>query len=159
MNKPLITEDDYLIAIKDEECAGYENHYLRYLPEKFKTIDFVKRIIDEDIVKGEYYYLFQHFPNEFRDNKELFLKIVNKQPLSLNLASYRLKNDKELVLEALNKSMQAQYYIGKILRDELNLNNIQSMPEIAEYLKRTIVKDELENELLIPKYENKKIKI
>ncbi len=159
MNEILVTEDDYLAAIKDEESPGYENHYLRYLPEKFKTIEFIKRIIDNDIVKGEYYYLFQHFPNEFRDDKELFIKVVNKQPLSLNLASERLKNDKELVLTAINKSMQAQYYIGKILRDELNTNNIKSMPEIAEYLKKTIIRDELECELSKSIYENKKIKI
>jgi len=146
--------------IKNEEYYLQEinisTRRLKDVPKEFRDDKyFLMKAIN--LIKKDWFYLFACVSPEVMYDKELVLKIVEKNPMSVMYISELLKEDKEIALTALKINKDVFYCLGFNLKEELRHKG--SLDDKISYLEKFVLKDKLSENLPIQKISIKKTKI
>jgi len=103
---------------------------LKFAHERFRT---TKDIVYDLVSKYDYYTL-DYVDEAFKDDKELVLTAIEKSGDAIKFSSKRLKNDKELALKALkNGQGDILYYLSDTLKEDRDVVWMASKVGIDSY--------------------------
>lgn len=125
--RKLSKNDKYLIAITEENPNDKELilknmlyciKILDYIDQDlFEDIDFVKKVLSTNGMSLEY------MPQEIQNNKELVIIALNNSAgFALKFASEDLRNDRDVVKEAVKQWKAPIKYASQELQEEFNQN-------------------------------------
>jgi hypothetical protein len=137
---------------KEVVLAAVKKHAdsLRYASEELKyDIDLVDIVINDK--NG--FSAFQYLAAPLRNNYELCLKACENNGGNIEYINEEFKKDKKIVLAALRAAKDTH----RVLLQSLELKNQIGNNDPIEYLEKAILHEEMQNEILINKDENKKI--
>lgn len=86
---------------------------------------------------------------EFHDDKDVALVAVKKRGISLRYCSDRLKNDFDVVSEAINQDIEAINFVSKELKNDSRIHEIgekKSMEDLNKRIKEKEWKDKIKRE-------------
>ena len=86
---------------------------------------------------------------EFHDDKDIALVAVKKRGISLRYCSDRLKNDFDVVSEAINQDIEAINFVSKDLKNDSRIHEIgekKSMEDLNKRIKEKEWKDKIKRE-------------
>ena len=122
--------------------SGHEQAF-HYVPEKWRTD---KELLDILLLKKvTATYSFEHFPAEYKDNREIAIKVLNDDAGCFQYLSDRLRDDKELAILSVQKRGIYLEYASERLRDDKDVIMIalkedtwSSLRSVSERLKNDI---------------------
>lgn len=129
------------IEILKLAVRGHEQAF-GYIPEKWRSN---KELIDIVLSGKVNSSSFEHFPAEYKDNREIAIKVLNDDAGCFQYLSVRLRDDKELALIATSKSGSALRYMSVSMLDDKDVvlraladDGWRSIDKVSERLKNDI---------------------
>ncbi len=143
-------EEYYLNAIKNSAKL------LKNVPKDLRNNkDFL--IKATEVIEKDWFYLFATIDPEIINDKELILKIVAKNPMSLMYIPELMKEDTEIALTALKANKDVFYCIGFNLKEELS--DKKSIDDKINHLEKIVLNKKLSENLVIQQITVKRAKL
>lgn len=152
MRTELKTEKEYLNVLKNEP-SKFKNFPLDLKSNK----EFILKAID--VVSTYYCHYLTYMSESLRDDKDVMLKLIEKDYEALEYASVRLMKDKDIAIAHLKQSNGSFDYLHYELVNELNYHKIKEKSDAIKYFEAAILKESLEKDLSANSEKVKKPKI
>lgn len=135
-----LTEADYLQTLSED------NFFFDKMPQELKdNKEFLLKALD-NIKFGNSVSMWR-ISEQLRADKEVILKMIDKYPQSIRLASDDLRKDKEVALAAYKKSHESLAYFHSSLIDEIDDMGFENLSQITKYLEASVLEDALQKDL------------
>jgi hypothetical protein len=123
-----------------------DNFSFSKLPQEMKdNKDFVLKALD--VIKVSQSIAMWGLSELLRSDKEVMLKMIDKYPQSIRVASDDLRKDKEVALAAYKKSHESLDYFHSSLIDEIDDMCFENLSQVTQYLKASVLEQALRKDL------------